>query len=571
MRAAAVRFGEIFGKAPVFSGSEEPTACHNDCSEQRAFFGYPVVDLETMIRWNADRLSCGMPLHHKPTHDEEHAGNFRSHEEAMRLQNFYGGKCVASSGVATVPVHNPSTAEVIAETPLSTAADVETAVQAAQKAFATWSITPAPKRAAVLFRYRDLLEENFDALARLVTRENGKTIEEARGDVRRGIEVVEFACGISHLVKGESLPQIAEQIDAVTMREPLGVCAGITPFNFPAMVPMWMYPLAIACGNTFILKPSEKVPLTAVRLVELFAEAGLPDGVFNLVHGGAEVVDALCTHPGIAAISFVGSSKIAAHVYALGCRHRKRVQAAGGAKNVLLVMPDAEPEPTLRAILGSSFGCAGQRCMAGSVLMGVGDRCADEWRERVITAIEKFDVADTSAHDTADMGPVIDGAAQARVRSYLDGAAGEGAEVAYNGGSRAPQRGFFAGPALVDRVRPGMKLFEEEIFGPVLSLVRPRTLEEAIATMNGLSFGNGASIFTSSGAAARQFVREMQSGMLGVNVGVPAPMALFSFSGWNHSFFGDLHVQGIEGVMFYTRQKCVLSRWDKSYVRSMGW
>ena len=489
----------------------------------------------------------------------------------MKISNFIGGAWSASAATATVPVHNPSTGEVIAETPLSPPAEVDHAVQAAHAAFAAWSQTPPAKRAAIIFRYRDLLEKEFEALARLVTRENGKTLEEARGDVRRGIEIVEFACGIAHLVKGESLPQVADQIDAVTMREPLGVCAGITPFNFPAMVPMWMYPIAIACGNSFVLKPSEKVPLTANRLAELLATAGLPDGVLNIVHGGREVVDALCSHPGIAAVSFVGSSKVAAHVYELGCRHGKRVQAAGGAKNVLLVMPDAEPEPTLRAILGSAYGCAGQRCMAGSILMGIGNKTADEWRERVSAALAKFQVADTSANAAADMGPVIDAAAQRRVRDFLAAAPGEGTAVAYDGSQRAPGRGFFVGPALVDHVKPGMRLFEEEIFGPVLSLVRPQTLEEAIATMNRLTFGNGASIFTSSGAAARQFVREMQTGMLGVNVGVPAPMALFSFSGWNGSFLGDLHVQGVEGVMFYTRQKCVLSRWDKSYVRSMGW
>lgn len=489
----------------------------------------------------------------------------------MILKNFIGGSWIASQATGTTPVHNPSTGEVIAETPLSSEADVDAAVTAARQAFQHWGQTPAPKRAAILFRYRELLEQEFDALARLVTRENGKTLDEARGDVRRGIEVVEFACGIAHLTKGESLPQVADQIDAVTMREPLGVCAGITPFNFPAMVPMWMYPVAIACGNAFILKPSEKTPLTAIRLAEIFAEAGLPDGVLNIVLGGRTVVDALCAHRGVVAVSFVGSSKIASHVYALGCQHGKRVQAAGGAKNVLLVMPDAEPEPTLRAILGSAFGCAGQRCMAGSVLMGVGKSTADEWRDRVSEAIAGFRIADTSAHDTADMGPVIDNAARQRVRHYLANAPAEGASVACDASSRAPQAGFFAGPALIDNVKPGMRLFEEEVFGPVLSLVRPQTLGEAIDTMNGLSFGNGASIFTSSGAASRQFVREMQAGMLGLNVGVPAPMALFSFSGWNDSFYGDLHVQGIEGVMFYTRQKCVLSRWDKSYMRAMGW
>jgi malonate-semialdehyde dehydrogenase (acetylating)/methylmalonate-semialdehyde dehydrogenase len=489
------------------------------------------------------------------------------------VPHFIGGNWLRPAGVAGNPVYNPSRGEAIAHTPHGDAATVDAAVQAARTAFLSWGVTPAPKRAAVLFRYRDLLETHFLELARLVVRENGKTLDEAKGDVRRGIEVVEFACGISHLAKGESLPQVADQIDALTMREPLGVCAGITPFNFPAMVPMWMFLVAIACGNAFILKPSEKVPLTAVRLAELFREAGLPDGVFNLVQGGREVVDALCIHPGIAAVSFVGSSGIAKHVYSLGCSHGKRVQAAGGAKNVLLVMPDAEPDSTLRAILGSSFGCAGQRCMAGSVLMGVG-AAGDEWRERVGGALAQFRLDDTSANDKADMGPVIDAAAQKRVQAYIDQAPAEGADLAFDGRVRLPgagNPGFFVGPTLLDRVQPTMRVFQEEIFGPVLSLLRPKTLDEAIATMNRLSFGNGASIFTSSGAAARQFGREIQCGMLGVNIGVPAPMSLFAFSGWNQSFFGDLHVQGIEGVLFYTRQRVILSRWDKSYVRSMGW
>lgn len=489
----------------------------------------------------------------------------------MNLANLIDGKRIEPRVAQWGDVYNPSRGEVIARVPMSGASEVDAAVAAARKAFATWGTTPAPKRATILFRYRELLEQHFEELARLVTQENGKTFDEAKGDVRRGLEVVEFACGIAHLQKGESLPQVADQIDAVTMREPLGVCAGITPFNFPAMVPMWMYPLAIACGNTFILKPSEKVPLTAQRLAELFQQAGLPDGVFNVVHGGREVVDALCTHRGIAAISFVGSSRIAEHVYTLGSRHGKRVQAAGGAKNVLLVMPDAEPDSTLRAILGSSFGCAGQRCMAGSVLMPVGQANADAWRERVGEALSRFKLDDTSINDRADMGPVIDGGAQQRVRSFIEKAPAEGASLVFDGRGREPGRGFFVGPTLIDHVKPSMSVFTEEIFGPVLSLVRPTTLDEAIATMNGLAFGNGASVFTSSGAAARQFVREIQCGMLGVNVGVPAPMALFSFSGWNQSFFGDLHVQGIEGVMFYTRQKVVLSRWDKSYVRSQGW
>ncbi len=489
----------------------------------------------------------------------------------MTLKNFIGGRWVFSNATHTVPVHNPSTGEVIAETPLSPSVDVDRAVKSAADAFPAWSQTPPPRRAAVMFRYRDLLERDFESLARLITLENGKTLDEARGDVRRGIEVVEFACGITHLLKGDSLPQVADEIDAVTTREPLGVCVGITPFNFPAMVPMWMYPLAIACGNTFLLKPSEKVPQTALRLAELMAEADLPDGVLNVVHGGADVVDALCTHPDVAALSFVGSSHVARHVYQLGTQHGKRVQAAGGAKNVLLVMPDAEPESTLRAILGSSFGCAGQRCMAGSILMGIGKATADEWRDRVTSAINAYQIGDTSQSTTADMGPVIDQSAQQRVATFLETAAADGATVACDASDRGPGQGFFVGPALVDDVRPDTRLFQEEIFGPVLSLTRPESLDEAITMMNGLKFGNGATIFTSNGSAARQFVRQMQSGMIGVNVGVPAPMAQFSFSGWNDSFFGDLHVQGSEGILFYTRQKCVLSRWDANYVRAMGW
>lgn len=488
----------------------------------------------------------------------------------MNPSHLIDGKAFEADSARWGDVFNPSRGEVIARVPMGGAAEVDAAVQSAARAFRSWSALPVPRRAALLFEYKRLLEIHADALVRLVTRENGKTLDEARGDVRRGIEVVDFACGIAQLAKGESLPQVADQIDAVTMREPIGVCAGITPFNFPAMVPMWMFPLAIACGNTFVLKPSEKVPLTALRLAELFLEAGLPPGVLNVVHGGREVVDALCTHPGVAAVSFVGSSRVAKHVYTLASAHGKRCQAAGGAKNVLLVMPDAEPESTLRAILGSSFGCAGQRCMAGSVLMGVGRKTADEWRERVSGALATLKIDDTSANDAAGMGPVIDASAQARVNGVIAAAPATGAEVAYRG-STVPAKGFFVGPTLLDHVQPQMSVFQEEIFGPVLSLVRPESLDEAIATMNRLSFGNGATIFTSSGAAARQFMREIQCGMLGINIGVPAPMALFAFSGWNASFYGDLHVQGNEGVLFYTRQRVVLSRWDKGYVRAQGW
>jgi malonate-semialdehyde dehydrogenase (acetylating)/methylmalonate-semialdehyde dehydrogenase len=467
-------------------------------------------------------------------------------------------------------VYNPSTGEVIARTPLCGYTEVDAAVQVATKAFHDWARTPAPKRAEVMFRYRTLLNEHFEELAQLVTRENGKTLEEARGDVRRGIEVVDFACGIAHLLKGESLPQVANYIDGTTTREALGVCAGITPFNFPAMVPMWMFPIAIACGNAFILKPSEKVPLSPVRLAELLLEAGLPEGVFNIIHGGKEVVDALCSHPGIASVSFVGSTNVARHVYTLACQHGKRVQAAGGAKNVLLVMPDADPEPTLNAIMGAAYGNAGQRCMAGSLLMGVGP-IGDELRDRVVAAIDRLKIDDTSTNPSAEMGPVIDGIARDRIQMMIGRGADEGAQVVRDGRQGVPSRGFFVGPTLIDQVTPDMSLYSTEVFGPVLSMLRPKTLDEAIALLNKVPYGNGATIFTSSGANARQFVREIQCGMVGVNVGVPAPMALFPFSGWNQSFFGDLHVQGMEGVQFYTRQKVVLSRWDNTYKRTQGW
>ena len=488
----------------------------------------------------------------------------------QRLANWIGGRWVDASVSDYADVYNASSGQCIARTPLSGVAELNQAVQAAAAAFPAWRDTPAPNRAQVMFRFKQLLEEHFDELSRLVTLENGKTLSEAGGDVRRGIEVVEFACGIAHLLKGEALPQVANHIDGVTTRQPLGVCAGITPFNFPAMVPMWMFPLAVACGNCFVLKPSEKVPLTANRLAELAAEAGLPAGVLNVVHGGREVVDAICDHEGIAAISFVGSTRVAEHVYTRGCAAGKRVQAAGGAKNVMLVMPDAEPDSTLRAVMGAAYGCAGQRCMAGSMLMGVGD-AADQLNEQIGGAIDALKVLPTDRHDAAEMGPVIDGQARDRLFSAIEQGAGEGAALVRDGRAGVPEEGFFVGPTLFDHVEPGMGIAQAELFGPVLAMQRPATLDEAIERINAIGYGNGAVIFTSSGAAARQFVQRVQCGMVGVNVGVPAPMAMFAFSGWNRSFFGDLHVQGVEGVQFYTRQKLTLSRWDDNYVRKLGW
>ena len=489
---------------------------------------------------------------------------------SMELPVLVGGKWTSPKVSSYTDVHNPSTGETIARTPMCGAADVDAAVQAAKHAFKGWSETPPPRRAEIMFKYRALLTDRLEELAKLVTRENGKTLDEARGDVKRGLEVVDLSCGISQLLKGEVLPQVAEQIDGVTTREPVGVCAGIAPFNFPAMVPMWMFPLAIACGNAFVLKPSEKVPLTAARLAELFMEAGLPDGVLNIVHGGREVVDAICTHPDIAAISFIGSSAIAQHVYTLGCANGKRVQAGGGAKNVLVVMPDADPDPTLRAIMGSSYGCAGQRCMAGSLVLGVGE-AGDGVQRRITEAIDKLKVGNTYDDPTVQLGPVIDDASRNRILKYIDTGVGEGASLVRDGRQLKTERGYFVGATLFDNVNPEMKIAREEIFGPVLSMLRPKTLDEAIEWANRSGYGNGATIFTSSGKHARDFASGVQCGMIGVNVGIPAPMALFSFSGWNRSFYGDLHVQGVEGMMFYTRQKLVLSRWDQGYQRQFGW
>jgi malonate-semialdehyde dehydrogenase (acetylating)/methylmalonate-semialdehyde dehydrogenase len=470
------------------------------------------------------------------------------------------------------PVHNPCKGEVIARTPHCSALDIDLAVHVAQEAFPAWAATPAPERAKVLFSYRALLASHADELSRTIAEESGKTLAEAAGDLQRGLEVVEFACGIGHLSKGEMLPELAAGIDGTTTREPLGVCAGITPFNFPAMVPMWMYPMAIACGNCFILKPSEKVPLTANRLAELFVEAGLPEGVLNVIHGGKEVVDAICTHDGIAAVSFVGSSAVARHVYELACQHGKRVQSAGGAKNTLLVMPDAlesgmaaeavAKDPTIRAIMNSAFGCAGQRCMAGSLLMGVGDS-AETLRQQVVSAMNGLVTDDTLDNPDAGMGAVIDAGARDRLFKQIAQAPDQGMEVARDGREGIPDQGFFVGPSLLDRVTPHQHIFTDELFGPVLGLMRPRTLDEAIDWTNRIPFGNAATIFTHDGGAARKFAREVECGMVGINLGVPAPMAQFSFSGWDQSFYGDLHVQGMEGILFYTRQKTVLTRWGK--------
>ncbi|MXZ76245.1 MAG: CoA-acylating methylmalonate-semialdehyde dehydrogenase [Gemmatimonadetes bacterium] len=476
---------------------------------------------------------------------------------------FIGGNWTSAADADTEPVFNPSDGSVIARTPMCGASEVDAAVRAAREALSDWSATPVVDRARILFRYVHLLEAHFEELSRLVTREHGKTLEEARGSVRRGIEVVEFACGAPTLLMGDALEEIASGIDCDTIRQPVGVCAGITPFNFPAMVPMWMYPIAIVCGNTFVLKPSEKVPLTAVRLVELLQEAGLPPGVMNLVHGGVDVVNALCTHPDIDAVSFVGSSPVARHVYQTATAHGKRVQAAGGAKNYMVILPDADPDFTVDALIGSVYGCAGERCMAGSVAVAVDDaarRVLPPLRE----ALDGMKIGPTDRDSEVDMGPVVTRQHLDKVHGYIASGLSDGASLYRDGrGVEVPETpdGFYLGPTIFDEASTGMKIVREEIFGPVLSVIRTESLDKGIEACNQSGFGNAAVLFTGDGKAARTFRNQVSVGMVGINVGVPAPMAFFPFSGWNGSFFGDLHIQGKEGFAFYTRQKVTMSRW----------
>ena len=479
------------------------------------------------------------------------------------LQNLIRGRWVDSTASDHEKVFNPSTAEVIAHVPLSPTADVDEAVAGAQAALASWAAMPIVERAHLMFRYRELLEDRFNELAQLITREHGKTLAESRAEVRRGIEVVEFACGIPSLFMGQSLNNIASGVDASVDRHPVGVCVGITPYNFPAMVPMWMYPIALVCGNTFILKPSEKAPLTAVRLGELLQEASCPPGVFSVLHGDARCVDALLDHSNVGAVSFVGSSPVAQEIYLRGTAAGKRVQAAGGAKNFCVIMPDADPEIAVKALASASFGCGGQRCMATSIAMPVGDM-GDALVEQLSAHAESLTVGPTDTGATVDLGPLIRAEHVNRVASYLDQASNDGAQVAVDGRRDFPHQGFFLGPCVVDHVAPTMSVARDEIFGPVLSVLRAESLEEALAAGQACEFGNGASIFTRDGYVARQFRDHFNAGMIGINVGVPAPMAWFPFTGWNGSFYGDLHVQGLEGIQFYTRQKVTMTRWMQS-------
>src|SRR5258705_2886720 len=446
---------------------------------------------------------------------------------------FIGGEWLDVNSVPNSPVFNPSTGEIIAETPMCAAQHVNSAVEAAAAAFPAWMETPAVERARIFFKFKLLLDENFEELVRCNTREHGKTLVESRGDVKRGIEMVEFACGVPSLLMGENLENIARGIDCDTIRQPLGVCVGITPFNFPAMVPLWMYPTALACGNAFVLKPSEKVPLTAIKIAKLLEKAGLPKGVFNIVHGGRECVDALLTHAKVKAISFVGSTPIAKHIFEVGTKHGKRVQSNGGAKNFVFLMPDADVENSVRGLVEAAYGCAGERCMAGSTAVVIGD-AATSVLPSLVEAARSIKVGRTDTETQPNMGPVITKQHKDRVLQLIEAGVKEGAKIPADGRGvkvdGAPN-GFFVGATILDDVQSGMTVAKEEIFGPVLNVMRFDDLDTAIEQANRSPFGNGASIFTRSGKAAREFKHRIQCGMVGMNIGVPASMAWFPVNG----------------------------------------
>jgi len=473
-----------------------------------------------------------------------------------------GGQETTGASARTAPVWDPATGRQQAEVLLAEPADIDAAVQVAKRAFEHWRDVSLTRRARVMFAFRDLVERHIDEITRIVASEHGKVLDDAKGEVIRGMEVVEYACGLPQLLKGEYSDQVSTDIDAYSFRQPLGVCAGITPFNFPVMVPMWMHPMAIACGNTFVLKPSERDPSVSNLIAELYTEAGLPDGVFNVVHGDKVAVDALLEHPDVAGVSFVGSTPIARYVHETATRHGKRVQALGGAKNHAVVMPDADLDFAADHLTAAGFGSAGQRCMAISVAVAVGT-AADPLIERLrAKALEIRVGPGTEPH--SEMGPVVTAEARERIRRYIDRGVQDGATAVVDGRELDLEGdGFWVGPTLFDGVVIDMPIYTEEIFGPVLVVVRVDTLDEAIELINRSSFANGTAIFTGSGQAARIFKRKVQVGMIGINVPIPVPMAFYSFGGWKDSLFGDHHIHGPEGVRFYTRAKAVTSRWPE--------
>tara|TARA_X000000950_G_C13899574_1_gene654366 strand:- start:873 stop:2360 length:1488 start_codon:yes stop_codon:yes gene_type:complete len=480
------------------------------------------------------------------------------------IKNYINGNLTSVSN-NFLDVYDPSIGEKISSVVLSNKEDFEICVKSSKHSQLTWSSETPLKRSRIISKYKELIEKNISTLAELVSKEHGKTLDDAKGSVIRGLEVVEFACGIPHLLKGEFSQNVGTNIDSWSFRSPLGVCAGITPFNFPAMVPMWMFPISIACGNSFILKPSEKDPSCAIKLAELFSEAGLPDGVFNVINGDKDTVDNILEHPDISSVSFVGSTNVAKYIYEKASKNLKRVQALGGAKNHLVVMPDANIDQAVDGIIGAGYGSAGERCMAVSVAVAVGD-IADELVEKIHIQAQKLKVAPWTDPDS-DMGPVISIDHKNKIENYIDLGVKEGATLVEDGRNykiQGYEKGYFVGPTLFDNVTKEMTIYKEEIFGPVVSVVRAKNFDDALSLVNEHAYGNGTSVYTSDGEIARHFTTFSKIGMVGVNVPIPVPMAFHSFGGWKQSLFGDHAVHGMEGVHFYTKLKTITSRWPKS-------
>lgn len=485
------------------------------------------------------------------------------------IKNYIDGKFVDSRATETLDIINPATLEVLGKVPLGVKSDVDFAVEKAKKAYLSWSKTPVVDRLQPFFKFKTLLDNHVEEIATLIVKENGKTFREAKGDIIRGIQMVEVACGISNMMLGQCLENIAPDIDSTAIRRPLGVFAGITPFNFPAMVPLWFWPFAVATGNTFILKPSEQVPLTQMRMFELAEQAGFPPGVLNLVHGAKDVVDALLTHPDIKGVSFVGSTPVAKYIYSTAAANKKRVQSLGGAKNFLVILPDAPMEKSVQAMVESCYGCAGERCLAGSVVLTVGD-CYEEVREKVVAQAKKT-ITGYGLDPKVTMGAVISARARDNICSDIETAVSEGAELLLDGRNiNVPDmKGYFVGPTVFDKLKPNTLLTDKEIFGPVIGILPVRSIDEAIKLINNSPFGNTTSIFTSNGGAARYFAANVKPSMVGINLGVPAPMAFFSFGGSKDSFFGDIKVHGDSSVEFYTEKHTVMIRWFEEGVEDI--
>jgi len=478
------------------------------------------------------------------------------------IKHFINGKITKGSSKKTSKVFNPATGEQIAEVNLASKADMDLAVEKATKAFTDWSRKPPAQRARVIFKFKELIEKNYDEIIKLIVSEHGKVYEDAKGSLTRGLEVVEFACGIPHLLKGEFTENVGTDVDSWSIRQPLGVCAGITPFNFPAMVPMWMFPISIACGNTFVLKPSEKDPSCSIKLAQLFKEAGLPDGVFNVVNGAKESVDALLTNKDVVAISFVGSTPIAKYIYENAAKNEKRVQALGGAKNHCVVMPDCDLDQAVNGLIGAAYGSAGERCMAQSVAVAVG-KVGDQLVRKLEKKVQTLKVG-PGLDKNSEMGPLVTKEHLEKVKGYVDLGVKEGAKLVVDGRNiklQGYEKGYYIGGCLFDNVNKNMRIYKEEIFGPVLSVVRVKDFDSAVNLVNEHEFGNGTSIYTRDGDVGRTFANKIKIGMVGINIPIPVPVAYHSFGGWKRSLFGDQHMHGTEGVRFYTKLKTITSKW----------